>query len=124
MRTRRRTNLVMGMALLAAAAVVMLNALNLLPASVFDLLVRAWPALLVLAGLSLLLRARIPLGSLLALIVTLALAGGVATLAYYSAISRSAQQRSRLPSLPVNRLYRTLMRTSPSCVCKSALADN
>ncbi|HLV35883.1 MAG TPA: hypothetical protein VKY59_12240 [Spirillospora sp.] len=91
MRTRRRTNLVLGIALLAAAVVVMLNALNLLPASVFDLLVRAWPALLVLAGLSLLLRTRIPLGSLLALIVTLALAGGVAALAYSS---RSAQQRS------------------------------
>lgn len=91
MRVRRRTNLLWGLALLAVAVVVMLKALDIIPASIFDLLARAWPALLVLAGLSIILRTRVPLGSFLALIVTLSLAGGVAA---YAFSSRSTQQRS------------------------------
>lgn len=90
MRVRRRTNLLWGLALLAVAVVLTLRALDLVPASIFDLLVRAWPALLVLAGLSIILRTRVPLGSLLALIVTGALVGGVAS---YAFSARATQQR-------------------------------
>ena len=90
MRVKRRTNLLWGLMLLAVAVVVTLNALNLIPASLFDLVARAWPALLVLAGLSIILRTRVPLGSLLALIVTAALVGGVAT---YAFSARATQQR-------------------------------
>jgi hypothetical protein len=90
MRVRRRTNLLWGLALLAVAVVVTLKALDIIPASIFDLLARAWPALLVLAGLSIILRTRVPLGSLLALIVTVALAGGVTA---YAFSARATQQR-------------------------------
>jgi hypothetical protein len=90
MRVKRRTNLLWGLALLGVAVVVTLKALDIVPASIFDLLARAWPALLVLAGLSIILRARVPLGSLLALIATLALAGGVAA---YAFSTRATQPR-------------------------------
>jgi hypothetical protein len=90
MRVRRRTNLLWGLALLAVAVVLTLRALDLIPASIFDLLMRAWPALLVLAGLSIILRPRVPLGSLLALVVTAALVGGVAS---YAFSARATQQR-------------------------------
>src|SRR5690606_20509793 len=90
MRLKRRTNLLWGVVLLAVAVVVTLKALNVIPASLFDLIARAWPALLVLAGLSIVLRPRVPLGSLLALVVTAALVGGVAS---YAFSARATQQR-------------------------------
>lgn len=90
MRLKRRTNLLWGVVLLAVAVVVTLKALNVIPGSLFDLIARAWPALLVLAGLSIVLRPRVPLGSLLALVVTAALVGGVAS---YAFSARATQQR-------------------------------
>jgi hypothetical protein len=90
MRVRRRTNLLWGLALLVVAGVWILNAVHVLPEPIFDLLVRAWPVLLVLVGLSILLRPRVPLGSALALIVSLALVGGVAAFAFST---RATQQR-------------------------------
>ncbi len=82
MRARRRTNLLWGLALLAAAAVAMARALGVLPEPIYDLLARTWPALLVLAGLSIVLRPRVIFGSGVALLITLVLVGGVAALAF------------------------------------------
>jgi hypothetical protein len=90
MRVKQRTNLLWGVLLLGAALVILLRGLQLIPESIYDLLLRAWPALLVLAGLSLLLRARLAFGSLLALVLSAALVGGVAALAFST---RAAQQR-------------------------------
>jgi hypothetical protein len=67
-----------------------LRAFDVFPAGVSDILARALPALLILAGLSLLLPGRIPLGNLVALILTVALVGGVTMVAYSS---RETQQR-------------------------------
>lgn len=91
MRTRRRTNLLWGVIALAAAGALLLHALDLLPPGVYDLLARAWPALLIVAGLGIFLRPRAPLGSGIALLLTLALVGGVAALAF---TSRAGQERS------------------------------
>ena len=91
MRTRRRTNLLWGLVLLAVALAVTLHALQLIPASIYDLLLRAWPVLLVLAGLSILLRPRVIFGSGIALILSAVLVGGVMAVAFST---RSAQQRS------------------------------
>ena len=91
MRTRRRTNLLWGVIALAAAGALLLHALDLLPPGVYDLLTRAWPALLIVVGLGIFLRPRAPLGSGIALLLTLALVGGVAALAF---TSRAGQERS------------------------------
>lgn len=88
---RRRTNLLWGVVLLATALVLLLHALDVIPAGIFDLLARAWPTLLVLAGLSILLRERVPFGSLLALVLSGLLVSGVVVAAFSA---RSTQERS------------------------------
>ena len=102
MKIQRRTNPLWGLVLLALAAVLVANVLGYLPSGVFDLIQRAWPALLVLAGLSFLLSRRLPLGGLIALIITVAVVAGVAVVAYSG---RAAQQRSdyqQVIELPLN----------------------
>jgi len=88
---RRRTNLLWGVVLLAVAIVYLLRALSLLPEGIYDVIVRAWPILLVLGGLSILLRDRIPLGGFIALVLSGILAAGVVT---YGFSNRALQPRS------------------------------
>jgi hypothetical protein len=88
---RRRTNLLLGAVVLAAAVVVLLRALDVLPEGVYDLITRAWPGLLVLFGLAVFLRDRTPYGGLIALLVTGVLLAGVGTFAFSS---RATQDRS------------------------------
>lgn len=90
MRIRRRTNPLWGLIVLAAALVVLGRTLGVVPEAVFDLIVRAAPALLVLAGVSFLLGDRVPLGGLIALIVTLVLVAVIAVTAFST---RATQQR-------------------------------
>lgn len=82
MRVQRRTNLLWGLVLLALAVVLVARALGYIPNGVFDLILRAWPALLVLAGLTFLLRGRLPFGSAIALVISGLIVVGVATAAY------------------------------------------
>ena len=90
MRTHRRTNLLLGVVVLATALILLGQALGLIPAQLFDVVVRAWPALLVLAGLSVLLRGRLPFGAGIALALTVALVAGIAA---YAFSTRSQEQR-------------------------------
>ena len=90
MRSRRRTNFLLGLSVLIVAAVVLAQAVGAIPLSIYDLLLRAWPALLVLVGLAFLLRGRVRFGGLIALVVTLALTVGIGA---YAFSSRSAQLR-------------------------------
>lgn len=110
---RRQTNLVWGLVLLAVAIVILLQALQLLPAGIFDLITRAWPALLVLAGLTVFLRSRVSFGAGIALVLSAALAGGVAT---YAFSTRTAQQRedNRQPIAQPVSANITLLRLSVS----------
>lgn len=78
----RGTNPVWGLALLATALVLLLRGLGVLPEGLFDLLQRSWPVLLVLFGLTLLLRARLPYGSVVALVVSAGLIAVMAAIAY------------------------------------------
>ncbi len=82
MKSLRRTNFLWGAIFLAIAAFVLAYALGYVPPGIWDLALRAAPALLILAGLSLLLRGRIPLGGLLSVILTLVLVAGVAVTAF------------------------------------------
>lgn len=90
MRVRRRTNPLWGLIVLAAALLVLGRTLGVVSEAVFDLIVRAAPALLVLAGVSFLLGDRVPLGGLVALIVTVALVAVIAVTAFST---RATQQR-------------------------------
>jgi hypothetical protein len=90
MRIRRQTNLLWGLVLLAVAMILVLRALGQIPDSVYDLMSRAWPALLVLAGLGIFLRGRLPFGSGVAFVFTALLVGGLAA---YSFSTRAVQQR-------------------------------
>ncbi|MFN8562509.1 MAG: hypothetical protein U0703_13030 [Anaerolineae bacterium] len=88
---RRRTNLLWGLVVLALALVVLARALGYVPDGLVDLIVRAWPALLLLAGLSFLLRNRVPFGDVIALVVSAAVAGLIISSAYSA---RATQQRT------------------------------
>lgn len=82
MGVRARRDLLLALLPLAVAIVVMLAAFDIIPAGLADLLQRAWPGLFVAGGLALLLRGRIPLASLIAVILTSSLVGGIAFAAY------------------------------------------
>ncbi|MEZ4669105.1 MAG: DUF5668 domain-containing protein [Anaerolineae bacterium] len=91
MRVSHRTNLLWGLVVLAVGLIVLLQALDFIPAGVSDVLSRSWPLLLVLAGLSILLRDRVRFGSLIALVISAALLAGVVTSAFSN---RATQIRS------------------------------
>jgi hypothetical protein len=91
LKVRRQSNLLLGLVVFAIAVVVLLRALGVIPDGVYDLILRSSPVLLVLFGLSVFLRGRIPLGSFVALIISAALVAGVV----YTAFSqRATQQRT------------------------------
>lgn len=56
--------------------------LDQIPAGISDLVARILPVILILIGLGFLLRGRIPLGNIVSLVISIALVGGVATMAY------------------------------------------
>jgi hypothetical protein len=87
---RRQTEIMWGVIALALAGWWIARSLGVIPIGLDDLIVRGLPALLVLTGLVLLLRRRVPLGGLVALALTGALVGTIAWSAYSS---RAGQQR-------------------------------
>ena len=99
MRVPRRTNLLFGFTALVTAILFLLHALNVIPAGISDLINRSWPVLLVIIGLGILLRDRVKFGSLIALVVSGLLVGGMATTAFSS---RTGGQRSDYTA-PINQ---------------------
>jgi hypothetical protein len=90
MRVPRRTNFLWGLIALAVAVLILLQSLNSIPPGIADLLGRAWPALLVIAGLSIFFRDRLRIGGLVALLVGAGLVGAMAVISFSS---RTAQPR-------------------------------
>lgn len=91
MKVQRRTNLLWGVVFLGAAILLLLGTLGVLPAGIADLVARSWPVVLVLVGLSIFLRERVPFGSFIALVLCAGLVAGV-TVAGFS--SRATQERN------------------------------
>lgn len=91
MRLQRRTAPLIGLICLALAGMFMVQSIGALPAGLLDLIARGLPMLLVLGGLALLLRDRLPLSGLVALFISVLLAAGIA---YYAFSQRAQQQRS------------------------------
>jgi hypothetical protein len=76
---------------LGTSILILLSTLGILPTGVADLVGRSWPVLLVLVGLSIFLRDRIPFGSFIALLVCVGLVAGVTVTGFSN---RSTQERS------------------------------
>jgi membrane protein implicated in regulation of membrane protease activity len=91
MRLQRRTAPLIGLVSLVLAGMYLVQSIGALPGGLLDLLARGLPALLVLGGLALLLRDRLPLSGLIALFISLLLVAGIA---YYAFSQRAQQQRS------------------------------
>lgn len=87
----RASGVLWGLIALAISGLVLLRALDVVPQGLYDLVVRAWPTLLIVAGLGVLLRNRIPFGGFIALGISIALAVNIGALAFSS---RSTQQRT------------------------------
>lgn len=101
MQTRRRTNFILGLVLLLVAVAALLYRLDVLPNGLYDVLLRAWPALLVLVGLSVFLSSRMRFGNVIALVVTGALVGGVATYAFSNRAEQSRDDYTTTIDQPI-----------------------
>jgi phage shock protein PspC (stress-responsive transcriptional regulator) len=77
-----------GLIAVAAALALLAHSLDLLPLGLADLLRRALPALLVFAGLALLLRRRLPFADLIALVLSALLTVGIGAAAFNSLSQR------------------------------------
>lgn len=75
-----------GLVLLAIPVIALLQNLDFISSGAFDLLLRAYPAIIIFFGLALLLRWRMPFGGFVALIITVSLTIGVAFYAYSSRV--------------------------------------
>lgn len=100
---RRQTNLLWGLVVLALAVFVLARSLGVIPEGMVDLIMRAAPVLLLLAGLSLLLRNRVRFGSLIALVLSLVVVAGVVSSAY----STRATQQSTDNTQPISQALGT-----------------
>ncbi|MBC8098613.1 MAG: hypothetical protein H7Y11_04165 [Armatimonadetes bacterium] len=90
---RQRRNVLWGVIAAGVAAAWLLLTLEVLPPGIADVLGRAWSAVLVLLGFSLLLRNRLPLSGVIAIVLTGVLVAGVAVTAYST---RAGQPRDDL----------------------------
>ncbi len=77
-----RRNVLLGVVAVALASLWVLRALDVFPGYIADLIGRSTPILLVLAGLSILLRGRVPFSEVVPLLLSGALIAGVGTTAY------------------------------------------
>jgi hypothetical protein len=104
MRVQRRTTPIWAFIILVIALLFGARAVGLVPDGLFDLIVRAWPALLVLGGLVVLLRDRVPLSGLVALVLTGVLTVGLAAYAFNlrAAQPREGSRQAIAQSLPAN----------------------
>lgn len=91
LRQNARGMIVISVVFLAVTILVLLAALGVLPRGLDDLLVRSVGGGLLFLGLALLLRERVPLGAVVAGLITMVVVGGLAATAYNT---RSSQQRS------------------------------
>lgn len=77
-----RNNPILGIVFVLVSGFWLVGALGTLPSGMVDTMSRALPAVLIFFGLSLILRERIPLGSVIALVVSLVIPLGIATVAF------------------------------------------
>ena len=77
MRTRRRKNVLWALVAIAVVLTSLLRAMDIVPDGPYDLFARSWPALLILVGLSVLLRDRVPMANLATILITQAVVAAI-----------------------------------------------
>ena len=82
MRLRSRKNGLFGLLALALALAVLVRVLDVFPAYIDDVIGRSLPVVLVIVGVSVMLRNRVPFGGVIAIILGAALVAGVSTTAF------------------------------------------
>lgn len=106
-----RGNIALGLVTVAVPLVFLLGATETLTGGIYDTVLRAWPALLIFAGLWVILRSRLRFGGFVALAVSLALAGGIAFVAFdqrtgvestQSTINLEQEVSERITTLQIN----------------------
>mgnify|MGYP001178214024 CR=1 FL=1 len=101
MNSPRRTYPLAAFVLFLIALYALLVALGVVPTGIQDLAGRAWPALLVLAGLAIVLRGRVPFSRVIALAVTAAVAGGIGLIAFQSQASQPSDATQQAIQQPI-----------------------
>ncbi len=101
MQSSRHVSVVWGLVLVGIASIVLLNAFGSVPEGAYDLFSRALPALLIFAGLSIILPARVPLGGVVALVITAILIAGVTITAYSNQAGKTQDGQNRLIDQPI-----------------------
>lgn len=94
-RVKRLTYPIFGLVLLVLALFWLGRTLDVIPATLNDLALRAWPALLVLFGLVTLLHGRLPFGRMVAVVLTVFLVIGVGYGAYTDRADQIASGEAR-----------------------------
>jgi membrane protein implicated in regulation of membrane protease activity len=87
---RQRRNVLWGIIAVCIAAILLLISFDVLPVGVEDVFARSWSALLVVVGLAVLLRNRLPLGGVIAIVVSVLMVG---VAAYFAYSTRATQER-------------------------------
>jgi phage shock protein PspC (stress-responsive transcriptional regulator) len=82
----RSGNIASGLVAVLVTGIFMLGTVQVLPAGPYDLALRSWPVVLVFLGLAIALRYRLPFGSWIALLASVVLVAGLATLAFNSRV--------------------------------------
>lgn len=100
--TQSRSNLIWPVLIIGIGIVMLLISANVIPEAIGDLLIRSWPALLIIFGLNILLAHRFPIANWLVLIFSVGLVVVVANVAYGQRSSeyRTDYKESRLDVVP------------------------
>lgn len=95
---QRRTNLLWGFVVLALSLLVLARALGYVSDGLLDLLLRASPVLLLLGGLSILLRHRVPFSGVIALALSGVIVAGIVTTAYSTRATQQSTDQQQVIS--------------------------
>lgn len=104
----RRGNVAIALVAVAVPIVLIAGELGMLTGGAYDLAIRSYPAVLLFLGLALLLRYRMPLGGMVALLLTVAITGGIAYQAYNSRVDNKLSTNTRLITESVSTDVTTL----------------
>lgn len=105
---RAQSNIILGLVMLAVPLLMIAGSADILPTGLYDLALRAWPALLIFLGLTLLLRPRTRSASFFALLVSLVLVAGITAYAFSSRVNEPRTDNTVLAEEPVSEGITTL----------------
>lgn len=96
-----RNNPILGLVAVMISGFFVVGALGTVPSGIIDTINRALPAVLIFLGLSIILKERIPLGSVIALVISVILPFVVATVAFSSRVGQVLDDNTVLIEQPI-----------------------